>query len=233
MSIKYVLQKNNLVEEDNKFAASVRIAGTAGLEEIADRIVDQGTTVRKPDVLAVLENMLTACDSMLLEGLRVQFGGLVDLFPKIKGSFDGPTDTYDPARHQIDIAAAAGKRLRDRFRTSATLERGEAIKPVPSLVSFVQTPLSGGLIVMNGGIGTINGYRLRVNTAAADEGIYFVNTVTSAVVKAANLQRNTASMLVFLIPTLAAASYRLEVRTRYTPEGELRIGKLDGILTAM
>lgn len=235
MSIKYVLQKNNLVEEDNKYAASVRLAGSVGLEEIADRIVEQGTTVRKPDVLAVLENALTACDSMLLDGMRIQFGGLVDLFPKIKGSFDGPTDTYDPSRHQIDVGAMCGKRLRSHFRESANVERGEAVKPVPSLVAFSQVPSPANpLSIVTGNIATIDGYRLKFNPLAADEGIYFVPTSGPvSPIKAAAIQKNTAGQLVFLVPSmLPGIPYYLDVRTRYTPEGELRTGRLDGVLTA-
>jgi hypothetical protein len=139
MSIKYVLQKNNLVEEPNVYAASVRITNSVGLQEITDRIVEQGTTVRRADVLAVLENALTACDSMLLDGMRIQLGGLVDLFPKIKGSFEGPTDIYDPARHKVDVAAMPGSRVRSTFRQNASVEKEESVKPVPGLVAFGQT----------------------------------------------------------------------------------------------
>jgi hypothetical protein len=233
MSIKYVLRENKLVEEANVYSANVQISASVGLEEIADRIVDQGTTVRKADVLAVLENAVQACDTMLLDGMRVNFGGLVDLFPRIKGSFDGPTDIYDPARHQVDVAAQPGSRVRRDFRENATVEQAEAKKPVPSLVAYGQTPAPAQAAhVTPGTIGTIAGYRLKIDEAQADEGIYFVSTTGTYTIKVASIQKNSARQLVFLVPALdEAADWYLEVRTRYTPEGELRTGRLDGILT--
>jgi len=238
MSIKYVLQPNKLVEEPDIFSASVRISSSVGLEEITDRIVDQGTTVRRADVLAVLENAIEACDNLLLEGMRVQLGGLVDLFPKIKGSFAGPTDSYDPARHQVDVAAMPGARVRKSFRSKAAVAKEEAVKPVPGLVALSQTPApaaangdgeNAAVQITPGAIGTLDGYRLHYNAAAIDEGIYFVKTTDGENAKVTAVQKNTQKQLVFLVPELAAAStWRLEVRTRYTPEGELRIGQLDG-----
>jgi hypothetical protein len=247
MTIKYVLKKNHLVDDPNRYAASVRISGSAGLEDIADRIVDQGTTVRKADILAVLENAIQVSDTLLQDGFRIQLGGLVDLFPKIKGSFEGPTDIYDPSRHQVDVAAMPGKRLRDSFREQASVVREESVKPVPSLVKFstlgstsqgeqAQEPADSAapLTVTAGTIATINGYRLKFNTAKSDEGIFFVNTMGVPVIKVDNakIQRNTAGQLIFLTPSLVVGTYWIEVRTRYTTNGELRIGRLDGTISA-
>lgn len=236
MSIKYVLQKNNLVEEPNIFSASVRTTNSVGLSEITDRIVEQGTTVRRADVLAVLENALTACDSMLLDGMRIQLGGLVDLFPKIKGSFEGPTDIYDPSRHQVDVAATPGIRVRNTFRSQARVVKEEAIKPVPGLVAFDQIPAPAGMsaditstpLVPNA-IGTINGHRLRFDPTKADEGIFLVPVAGGTATKVTNVQKNMPKQLVFQVPSVpSSTTWYLEVRTRYTPEGELRIGRLDG-----
>ena len=242
MSIKYVLQKNKLVEEPNAYAASVRITNSVGLEEITDRIVEQGTTVRRADVLAVLENALTACDSMLLDGMRIQLGGLVDLYPKIKGSFEGPTDIYDPARHQVDVAAMPGNHVRSTFRQNASVVKEEAIKPVPGLVAFDQIPEPSGMsadsaltstpLVPNA-IGTIDGHRLRFDPTKSDEGIFLVPIAGGTATKVTNVQKNMPKQLVFQVPAVpSSATWYLEVRTRYTAEGELRIGRLDGTFGA-
>lgn len=234
MPIKYVLRKNNLVETPDIYAASVRISSSAGLEEIADRIVDQGTTVRRADVLAVLENAIEACDTMLLDGMRVQFGGLVDLFPKIKGSFVGPTDIYDPARHQVDVAAMPGKRVRHTFRENASVEREETIKPTPGIVKYGNTGSGDRLKAVPGPtIGTINGYRLKFDPAKEDEGIFFIATTDGVAhrIDLGNIQRNKPGELIFMNPSLSQGTYWLEVRTRYTENGELRIGRLDGTVS--
>ena len=231
MPIKYVLRKNNLVEEPDIYAASVRISGSAGLEEIADRIVDQGTTVRRADVLAVLENAINVTDTMLMDGFRVNFGGLCDLFPKIKGSFEGPTDIYDPSRHQVDVGAMPGRRVRSTIREQASVERQEVTKPVPDLVKFSKTGDTGNEKASpSPTIATINGYRLKFDPAKEDEGIFFVATSdgTATRIDPSKIQRNKPSQLVFLTPELSSGTYYIEVRTRYTEDGELRIGRLDG-----
>jgi hypothetical protein len=234
MSVKYVLQKNSLFEDSNLYAASVRTAGSVGLEEIADRIVDQGTTVRRADVLAVLENAINVCDTVLLDGMRVQFGGLVDLFPKIKGNFNGPTDVYDPARHRVDVAAMPGNRVRRYFRENATVERGEARKPVPGLMAYSQIPAGETPdIITPGAIGTIHGKRLAFNPTIPEEGIFLVPWAAGPEIRISNIQKNMPSQLTFLVPSLVSTNkYFMEIRTRYTEEGQLRIGRLDGWLVA-
>ncbi|OHB59013.1 MAG: hypothetical protein A2Y07_08785 [Planctomycetes bacterium GWF2_50_10] len=233
MAIKYTLCKSPLAGSENRWSASIHTAGSAGLDDVVDRIVAQGTTVRRADVLAVLENTLTAVDSMLLDGMRVQLGGIVDLFPRIKGTFDGPTDAYDPTRHKLDIAAMAGRRLRSSFQTSAAASKRAAVTLSPSLAAFSQTPApqqSG--IVIPGSIAVINGFRLKFDSAKADEGIFFCPLDGSDPIKASSIQKNTPKELIFLVPALATGKdYHLEIRARIRGGSQLRTGRLDATLT--
>ena len=227
MSIKYSLTPNKLTETES-YAAKIQLTGSADLDDIVARIVDQGTTVRPADILAVLENAVQATNSLLLEGMRVNLGGLCDLFPKISGKFTGPTDGYDPARHQVDVAAAPGVRVRDAIRASAAVEKLEGNKPLPVLLQVADLA-SGAIdtVLTVGSVGTLDGNRLRFYPASADEGLYFVPSAGGADTKASLLQKNSPSQLVFVTPALtAAAAYWLEVRTRFTANGELRSGRL-------
>ena len=85
MTIKYALFENHLTSEPNQFSARVRFTGSVGLDMLAQRILDQGSTVTRPDILAVLENMIMATEGYLLEGYRVNLGGMCELFPRLKG----------------------------------------------------------------------------------------------------------------------------------------------------
>ena len=58
MAINYALFENHLTSDPDDYAAQVKITGSAGLEVIAQRMIDQGSTVTKPDILAVLEEPL-------------------------------------------------------------------------------------------------------------------------------------------------------------------------------
>jgi len=231
MAINYALFENHLTSDPDDYAAQVRITGSADLEVLANRMIDQGSTVTKPDILAVLEDTIKATESCLLDGYRVQLGGLCELFPRIKGVFNGITDTFDPSRHRVDVGANPGARVRRTVRAGATVTKAETIKPAPALLEYVD--LGSGETngrITSGNIGTINGHRLKFNPDRDDEGIYFVNIDTAAEVKLTAIQKNKPGQLVFLTPIVPGGQYYLEVRTRFREPAELRTGRLDEIL---
>ena len=130
MPVPYALFKNHVTSEEHDYAAQVQTVASADVEDITRRIVDQGSTVTEPDIKAVLEGTVQAVESLLIEGYRVNLGGLVELFPRIKGVFNGQTDAFDPARHSVDVGANPGRRVRKAVREQATVEKQESIKPL-------------------------------------------------------------------------------------------------------
>ena len=232
MTIFYNLQPNKLTEEES-FAARVQLNGSADLTDIVSKIVGQGTTVRPPDILAVLENAIQAANDLLLLGIRVNFGDLVDLYPKISGKFSDPTESFDPARHSLEVGSTPGKRIRANIRKGTVAKLG-TVKPVPSLLRC-RDLLSGtsNEKLTLGGVITLDGTRLKVNREAADEGLFFIPPA-SAPVPAALYQKNTAGQLVVVVPPLTPGpGFHLEVRTRYTAEGDLRVGRMDSVFTVV
>ena len=232
MPIKYALFENNLTPDPADFAAIVQIAGSWDLAIIADKIVARGSTVGKADVLAVLTDAVSVCAEGVAESNRINFGGLVQLFPRLKGVFTGATDAFDPARHTIDVGANPGSEIREAVRSTATVEKVEAVKPAPSPIEYVDVNSdTTNDTVTVGGIGQLSGSRLKYDDAQADEGIYFVATAGGET-KVTVVQKNKPSQLVFIVPaTLIAGTYNIEVRTRQRDAAELRIGRLDPVLT--
>jgi hypothetical protein len=51
MAISYALFENHLTSDPDDYAAQVKIAGSAGLEVIAQRMIDQGSTVTKAETV--------------------------------------------------------------------------------------------------------------------------------------------------------------------------------------
>ena len=231
MTIDYALYKNKLTEDTDLYAARTLITQSAGLETIADRIVEQNSVVSRTDCLAVLESTISAVQSLLLEGYRVNFGGLFDLFPKIKGKFDSMADRYDPSRHQIDLAAAPGSRIRQYFRDNATVEKLNTVLPTPIVLEY--DDLASGTknsLVTLGTIGTIRGSRLSFNEEDTTEGIFFISTSSGDEVRITAIQKNKPSELIFQIPATLPGSLYLEVRKHFTEEGDLRSGRLPYVL---
>ena len=196
-------------------------------------MLERGSTTTSADILAVLEDTIGACESMLLDGMRVNFGGLVELFPRMRGVFTSATDTYDPARHSLDVGANPGSRVRKTVRDNATVVKEEAVKPAPNPIEYrdVGSDTTNDQLTP-GNIGQLSGSRLKFDAAAADEGLYFLPVALGAETKVDTVQRNKPAQVVFLVPAgLVAGQYRLEVRVRISGGTELRTGRLDAVLT--
>jgi hypothetical protein len=236
MPIQYALFENNLTSDPDDYAASVQISGSADGDDLVQDIVDQGSTVGKPDILAVTAALKLACQRRVEQGQRVNYFGMMDFFPRIKGVFTGATDTFDPARHHVDVGASPGAELREAVQAGATVEKVETVKPAPNPIEY--RDISSDEIndtATVGNIGQLTGSRLKFDPAEADEGLYFVATAGGDT-KVAMVQKNKPSQLVFLVPPVAPGTYYLEVRARMgsgTSARQLRVGRLDATLTAV
>ena len=83
MPIHYALYENNVTSDLNDYAAIVKPIDSVDL----DRMIDRGSTTSRADILAVLEDVIGAAESLLLDGMRLNFGGLVELFPRVRGRY--------------------------------------------------------------------------------------------------------------------------------------------------
>ena len=234
MPINYALFENNLTSDPDDYNAVVQITFSADTEALIQRVLEQGSTVTEADLRASAADLVQATKSLLLEGARVHFFGLADFFPRVKGVFSGPTDNFDPARHSVDVAANPGNRVRQEVRAAAQVNKVEAIKPKPSPIQFADNG-SGTTNdqVTVGNIGEVAGSRLKFDPAQADEGVFFVATAGGETkVASAAVQTNQPGKVLFLIPaTLIAGTYNIEVRARVSGGTELRVGRLDPVLT--
>ena len=231
MPIKYALFENHITSDPDDYAAIVQIGDSADGDDLVQDIINQGSTVTAPDILAVTAALKAACQRRIEQGQRVNYFGMMDFFPRIKGVFNGPTDVFDPARHQIDVGSNPGGELRDSVRDSATVQKVEAHKPTPNPVEYrdIATNTTNDQVTP-GNIGQLSGSRLKFDDATPDEGVYFVSTAGGET-KVSLLQKNKPAQLVFLVPnSLVTGSYHVEVRARMatgTLARELRIGRLD------
>ena len=235
-SIKYNLVPAAMpkLKDSGKYLAQVQIRGSLGFEEMADRMIAQGSSITKSDILAVFQNLELALKTAMLEGYRVNFGGIFDMFPSITGTFDGITAAFTPAANSVDVRARCGGTVRDYVMANASVERVYLSKPAPTPLSYAD--LGSGTTdttVTPGHIGTLSGQRLKFDAAAADEGIFLIPAAGGDAVKVAAVQSDLPRELVFLVPGLTAgAAYYLEVRARLNGSDELRTGRLGKTLTA-
>jgi hypothetical protein len=230
MSINYALFKNHLTSDPDDYRAMVLSNGTAELEDVIDRMIEQGSTVVKADILSVLEDYYTAIENMVLEGMSVLTPG-ANYGASIKGVFNSQADSFDPNRHQVRASVSPGKRFRKAIRERSQPAKQEATRPKPSLLEF--TDLNSDVrnsVLTPGGMGQVVGHRLKFDAEDPAQGIFFVAADDSET-EVTVVGRNMPGELMFLIPEgLTAGDYTLEVRAGFG-EDDIRSGALDVPLT--
>jgi hypothetical protein len=229
MPIQYYLQPNPVTPNPNDQSARVATLTNLTLHDIAQELVNRGNGPSLAQVLSVL----TASEQLIAEKIAEGHGvntPLITIRPGISGVFTDPTDTFDPARHVLRANPQAGPLLEQKLLT-ATTHKIIRPEPAPLLVAFTNKNTGGvNSTLTPGGIGQITGEQLKFDPAIPAAGIYFVPTVGADIkVPTATIATRTEGELLFIIPALAAGSYRLEVRRQYGVP--LRTGQLGQPLT--
>ncbi len=235
MAVHYALFPNRLTPDPNDYSAVVQTGDSADLGDVADRIILGGSVLGRAEIIAVLELLLPVIAAILKEGRRVNLGGLVELFPRIRGVFNGQADVFDSSRHQVDVGANPGSRVRREVQNGVEVIKDTATLPSPSPLAFVDhgSGTENDQYTQNH-IATVTGNLLQYNKEAADEGIYLVMLDAGGEVKVPNdnVPENMPSRLMFLTPGNVSGTLRLEVRARVGDSSQLRTGALASTLNA-
>jgi|SaaInl7_200m_RNA_FD_contig_31_2413020_length_980_multi_10_in_0_out_0_1 hypothetical protein len=231
MPIHYVLQDNHLTADPNDYRAMVQPMGTAGDAEVIQRMIEQGSTVNRPDILAALEDYYSAVESLVMEGFNVNTP-LANFKTSIKGVFDSQADNFDPGRHQLRARISAGARLRSVISERGSTQKQETFKPRPNPVEFSDiNSAERNSVLTPGGMAQLIGHRLKFDPVEADQGIFFI-AADATETKVTIVGGNKPAELMFLIPdTLVAGDYTLEVRATIHDASDVRLGSLDAVLT--
>ncbi len=232
MAIRYILIPNALTANPDDFSARVLTNNVLEMEEIIDAIVGMGSTVTRADILSVISDLTTAIGKALLAGNRVSlpFGQFA---LSIQGVFDDLDEVFDPSKHQLTIIVRPGAPLRKMVRTQAELIKEDRAEPRPFPIVYVDLNTNARNSVLTpGGMGQVEGHRLRFDPADPEQGIFFIaEDGTETRVEVVGL--NQDGRLMFLIPsTLTAGDYRLVVRVGFGRKGDIiRDGTLQATLT--
>jgi len=200
--------------------------------ELAEFIVRQGTTVRKPDILAVMENLgqaiRTLCsggDSVTLPNLGIvtpQIGGVADKDGKW---VDGPY-TYLTMRFDSDLSY--------QFSGEVSTEIVSATKRFPEIVAVTDVAsATQNETLTSGSMGNVKGKNLRFNATKSDEGLYLIPTAGGDEVKVALFESNTSVKLTFQWPSglTSGTEYKVQIRARLPGTKTLRESAIGAILT--
>lgn len=213
MSVKFFLLDNKLTPDPRDRRAVVVSNGTRTLEDVIEEAADSGTLVTKTDMRAVVEIMFKVMAKMVSQGFTLNTP-LINIRPSIKGVFATELATFNPEEHEIKPKIVAGLLLKE-YMSKATAEKIEAGNNVPLVKEFLdENSGSPDGEITPGGLAVIAGSRLAFDSAAADEGLFFVDA-SGAETKVAHIAKAKPRELIFQIPdTLSTGFYQFYIRSR-------------------
>lgn len=213
MSIKFYLLDNKLTPDPRDRRAVVLSSGTKTMEDVIEEAVDMGTLVTKTDMRAVTEIMFKVMAKFVAEGFTLNTP-IFNIRPSIKGVFATELSTFNPDEHEIKPKLLAGILLKE-YMAKATAEKVEASNTVPLIKEFLdETSGSPDSEITPGGMGIVAGSRLAFDSAAADEGLFFIDS-SGTETKVSRIAKALPGELIFQIPdTLSTGDYQFVIRTR-------------------
>lgn len=227
MSIRYTLRPF-APGGKTAFTAHVQYAGSLDLDDIVEQALRTRCGFTRAALTEAVETITSVCENMLLQGFRINLGGLVELEPTVRGAWAGSREKFDASRHSVSVNAIAGERVKQTVGQKASLRRVTRPASRPNPVSVLDSCSGAENAVLTAGGGAmIRGKRLKVDPEAADEGVFLVYKESGAVLRCPPPVINKPGSLLVQIPREAPAGpCTLEVRARMPHAATLTTGAL-------
>ena len=212
------LYRNNLVEDSNSYYARPAADRTLSIDEVADSAVERGSaTVSKKTMVTAVGEWFEEAIYEMMDGFSVN-NGYVIMSLTMRGTFDGPNDTYDEERHSLEFSIVPTESTKEELANVLVNVVGAA-DTEPKITQV--TDLSNGNVnstITPGKNLSIEGSRLRVIGDDSTCGVYLTNTDdgTQTQLTGYDLQRNNPSELMILVPSdLTSGNYTVSVTTQF------------------
>ena len=190
--------------------------GTINEQGLVDEILKRGSTLTRPDILAVLAVPLHERRDVYQDTIidRLQAGyrvntRLINFGLSIQGTFNGTDDSFDSGRHTLNITTTATTVARQTLRTGAQMKKGEAqiVMPnpeayaaaLPSLTLAAKTPIGCSRACLPASTpnnpGQLTGRRLKFDADDEAQGVFFIASDGTAT-RASLIMRNKPAELI-------------------------------------
>jgi hypothetical protein len=209
----YFLIDNHLTSDpDDQIAIPANIRSFND-EQMIDRIMQRGTTLTRPDLLAAIRAYQEEHGYIVEEGNGFNTG-LITAGPGILGKFNSVTDSFDRSRHRMHYSVNFSRTIQEKVdRVKMNKVQAPNTGPVIAGIRDSLSGLTDGTLSA-GGVLDIAGSRLKVYPDLADDGVYFM-AADGTEYKATSLVENRPARLIVMLPPLPSGSYTLEVRTHF------------------
>ena len=222
--IRFYIYPSKMPTTLGKYIAKTLANNNITINELVDRVADAKTSLGQGDIRGVIETLCQVIEREVTTGNSVQLGGICQIRPSIKGTFDSINDGYNPERNSIEVAVAAGARLRKAVKDNAAVEKIGHSAPLPDLAEFYDV----GTQTVNeeisvGNIGQISGQDLSFDAADPEQGLFIVDDVNLTPMQISAIQKATDGQIVFLNQAIAptATSVHFLLRRRNKTDGPI------------
>ncbi len=225
--LKYTLVESSMTVDPHNCVAIVSSPESKDLNDVIDFMIAEGTGLTRPQALAYFEKLTQTVEYFVGQGHRVNTP-LIRVRPCISGLFIDKKDVFDPNRHQINVRATAGLRLR-MLETNIKVEKVKFIQPVPILEIFTDA-ITGetNFFGTPGGIGVLKGNLLKFDVTDNQQGVFFASVADPSNETRVEVYSGIKpSEIHFQIPALAAGDYTIAVKSILKSGGTLRKGELE------
>jgi hypothetical protein len=217
----YFLTDNHLTPDPDDQVAIPANIRSLNDDQIIDRIMQRGTTLTRPDLLAGIRAYQEEHERIVEEGNGFNTG-LLTAGPDIVGKFNSVTDSFDHSRHKTRYSVTFSRAIQEKA-AKVKMNKVQAPNTGP-VIAAIRDGISGLTdgTLSAGGVLDIAGSRLKVFPDQPDDGVYFV-APDGTEYKATALVENKPSRLIVMLPSLPSGTYTLEVRTHFI--GNATLGK--------
>ena len=229
--LKYALVESVMTNDPHNCVASVSSPEVKDLNDVIDFMIAEGTGLTRPQAMAYFEKLTQTIEYFVGQGHRV-ITPLVRVKTTISGVFNDKKDIFDPSRHQLNIRASAGLRLKE-LPSKIKMEKVEVSQQAPAPELFIDgSSLEVNLSASPGGIGVLKGNRMKFDPSNNALGIFFTSTENPADETRVRVYSGIKpSEIHFQIPELPSGNYTIAVKTISKNGYSIQKGELKEIIS--
>ena len=217
---KVWLTPNLLTKDiDNDYIAEVSTSKqTLRNEDIAQRIVDEGSEIKYDTLLSIINQHDRIVREAVCDGYSV-LTGVGQYSPRVTGSWIGKSANFDPSVNKLTLDMVLSKEMRDALSTVGVEVLGvkEGGGASIGLVTNTFDGNTDGYISAGEDI-LIEGTKIKVAGDDPSCGVYFINRDDDTSYKVERrLTQNDPSRIIARVPAeLAPGAYTLRIITQYS-----------------
>lgn len=237
-TIKAYLYKNVLTKDNpNDFIARTVNERSLNVKQICEAAVNRGgANITSVAMEHATELFFKEMAYQLCVGYSVNTGYFT-AGTQIKGVFDSPVEVFNAEKHTILFHFNQAEKLRAEIQNIEIEILGVAdVSSVIFQVTDLKSGTVNNLITPNRNL-KLSGNKIKITGDNTANGVFFINIATNerTQIEINDVAINKPTEVMFIVPTLSAGNYRLELTTQFAgssiPLKEPRTITFDKILT--